>query len=99
MHWQKIALSSGRVADGEHMKIQSQFEKLFIALAGPKEMALFGSRMAVNDREFVTMYFSPKCFPNASGLTTPYSAVECSAPSEEDVALLVGHTDAWSLLA
>ena len=55
MPWYKVAMSVGDVAGGKAMRLQEQFEKIFIGNMAPEEAAMFGA-MDVMSNDY---FFSP----------------------------------------
>ena len=97
MTWEKVTLTATQIAEQKAlMNIQDRFEQLFIAAGGPKEMALFGDKGY--EKDTISVYFSPGCRTICEALIALHKAEACEAPAKEDVALLVGHSDAWDLL-
>jgi hypothetical protein len=96
MTWYKVEMSLEQVANGEHIVLQNQFEGLFMAARGPKDMALFGS--AFDSSEQIHLYFSPGSISHAKALIDSYGGSPCDKPSDKRLALLVGHADAMDRL-
>lgn len=91
MQWRKIWLANSQVASGEHARIQDEFERAFISLGGPTDMAVFDSREVTETG--MCLYFTPEAVERAGDLLDRLGAEECDRPTEE-LALLVGHADA-----
>ena len=89
MPWHKIHLSLDDITAGKQIRIQEEFEALFIAVHGPKDMALFSGPL---DDEGLEMFFSPQAARFAKGLIDKYGGEECEQPSHAGLALLVGHS-------
>ena len=70
-------------------RIQDEFHTLFFAVKGPKDMALFTTKLSKMGN--VELYISPGSLPIAQGLITKYSGAPCEKPDSEVAILLVGH--------
>lgn len=84
--------------NGPHLAavLQREFDSLFTNAGSPTGAAMFCSSNAF---EFV-FFFSPKAVDIAGGYLQIFkSAKPTGQPSKESVALLVGHADAWDMLA
>jgi hypothetical protein len=90
MDWSVIKLSDRDVSKSAAIKLQQQFESMFIAALGPKDAAMFGNLHPERDNHL--FYFSPA----ATRLFSKFlvDASPCAAPSKISVALLVGVSDA-----
>ncbi len=95
MSWHKVSLSVDQVNSGEEMNIQDRFTALFMVAKGPKEMALFSTKLELQG---LKMFFSPGSRPYAKGLIDQYNGEPCPTPPKEDVTLVSGHADAKDLL-
>ena len=98
MPWYKVPFTSNQVAEGEHIALQKKFEKTFITLGAPKEMALFRSTSPISEDEFEIIYFTPISSRYARELILLYSGILCERPDKDDVALLVGHQEDWEFM-
>jgi hypothetical protein len=88
MSWYKIPLSADQIANNLESQIQDDFQKLFFAAHGPKDMALFASQLSIREP---ALYVSPGSLPIAEGLVRKHGGVPCEKPEKNDVALLVGN--------
>jgi hypothetical protein len=86
MPWYRVGLSTTEVAAEKYAKLQTTFDILFKASSSPEDAAMFES----NNPKYI-YYFSPGAVAIAMPLISAYSGVECSAPSEANVTLLIGH--------
>jgi len=100
--WYKITLSNEDLAAGKHMKLQDEFEAIFVSLFASSEppssdFAMFGNRkFSRNNHNF---FFSEKAMssPLLQLLMRAYSGVPCERPMKDDVSLLVGHANSWNI--
>jgi len=99
MSWFKVTLTSSQVSSGEMISIQNEFKNIFDAQGAPKDMALFALKEARSQDEFSILYFSPSSTTPANALISAYNGTPCGTPEKGESALLVGHADAWDLLA
>lgn len=79
-------------------RLQEQFEAVFMTALAPKDAALFTNRQHIG-RDNHVYYFSPKATQIFSVMLSAWSPTECDAPAKDSAALLVGHADAWDMLA
>ena len=87
MHWYKVSMTTEQVINGEHGKVQNDFEKLFISAGGPKDMVLFGSLLSPDGLD---LFFSPHAYSYAKDLIDSYGGVPCENPPPKETPLLVG---------
>jgi hypothetical protein len=92
MPWYKVSLTAEQIANGEEMRIQDQFNVLFSAAGGPKDMALFASKLSGSN--VADLFFSPDAIKVAEPLIRSYRGEICEKPDRRAVALLVGHQSA-----
>ena len=96
MEWIKISVTVEDVVCWKHAEIQNQFEKLFLALGAPKEMALW----CVSPRDGgVDLYMSPGSAKYAGLLASIYGGSPAEAPTGPRLSFLVGHDDARKMLS
>jgi|ERR1051326_6917774 hypothetical protein len=88
MHWHKIRLSAQQISQGEAMRVQNLFNDLRFAAGGPKDMALFASRLRGHD--FAELFFSPGSFPMAEPIVRTYGGESCEKPDRGEVDFLAG---------
>lgn len=91
MLWSKIRISVNDIVAFKHIRLQSTFEALFIAMLAPRDAAMFDNRDIAED---YTFYFSPGCSLFFSSVLSALGAVECPPPSRDSVVLLAGHATA-----
>ena len=91
MSWHKVSLTADQVVKSVEIKLQEQFNALFVAAGGPQDMAMFASSLESNG---VVIFFSPGSLPFAKPLIDTYGGTPSQKPDPKGVALLVGHTDA-----
>ncbi len=95
MSWYKVSFSTNQVVSGEHERLQNKFEALFMAMAAPKDMALFSALFhARGEDKMLDIYFSPGAIDYSNSLIREYSGTPCEKPSRDRLAFLVGHADA-----
>lgn len=92
MPWYKISLTADQIASGEEMRIQDQFGALFLAAKGPRDMALFASKLS--GAVAADLFFSPGSLKMAEPWIRSYHGEVCEKPVRGAVALLVGHQSA-----
>ncbi|MBT3424507.1 MAG: hypothetical protein HOB17_12400 [Candidatus Marinimicrobia bacterium] len=92
MKWFKVSIEPEDVARGVHIRIQEDFNKVFMALHAPKEMALFSNTLLGN--KTLDLYFSPGSYPFVKIINNKYNGTEIEELPPKDVVLLVGHADA-----
>jgi len=91
MKWHKVAMLVEQVVNGEHMRLQDEFAVIFMAVGGPKDMALFSG---IVSKEGLDIYFSPGSISHTKALINTYGGIPCEKPLDKNLALLVGHSDA-----
>jgi hypothetical protein len=92
MPWYKVSLTAEQIANGDEMRIQDQFDALFLAAGGPKDAALFSSKLDRSD--IAHLFFSPGSVKFAEPLIRLCRGEICEKPDRSAVALLVGHQSA-----
>jgi len=106
MSWYKIEFTAEEAAAGKHATLKDGFEEIYFPLGAPVEMALF-ARM-LNERGNSEYYFSPACSVNSfmKALIDSFKGTLCEAPKKNDnapisrqLALIIGHDDAWDMLS
>lgn len=91
MFWTTFKLSSRLIAAGEGMRAQEMFEKWFMGLTGPPDMAMFSITPPGDDHQ--RFYLSPGTQVRAPALVRLLNA-EPTEPPPDDATLLVGRTGA-----
>lgn len=91
MAWLKVKISAEDVAKGLHTHLQEKFQMATGRMRGAKDVAMFGPRDPAGD---YVCYFSPGCLPLVGDFLKARGAVECAAPSSQEVRLLVGDAEA-----
>jgi len=98
MSWHKSTLTTEQIEEQQALvKLEDEFEKLFMEADGPEDMALFSDNNYIGDA--ISIYFSPGCNPSCEALISQYEGKECDPPARGDVFLLAGDDDACDLLA
>ena len=98
MSWQKVSFTTEQIEEERALiKLEDEFERLFMTADGPSDMALFSDNEYEDDR--ITIYFTPGCHPFCDTLITRYAGKECKPPARGDVFLFAGNDDACDLLA
>jgi hypothetical protein len=90
MAWLKIQIPAEDVAKGLHTHLQEKFQ-MVTRMGRAKDVAMFGPRDPGGD---YICYFSPGCLPLVGDFLRARGAVECAAPSPEEVSLLAGDAEA-----
>jgi hypothetical protein len=76
-------------------RIQTLFAAEYTALMQPTDMALFIRHEATGDLHCdAVIYFSPA----AATIASEIAAAPCPQPSKQDLGLLAGSDEAWSVL-
>jgi len=88
MSWYRIPVSAEQAACGVHIRVQTAFEKLWLAALRPKDAAMFSCGSAGRAFE---LYFSPGARRIAHALVESSGGIASEAPPKDDTALLVGH--------
>ena len=95
MAWQKVTMTPEQVGYGEGAQLQDAFEKAFMAANAPAGVAMFGEHKVTDSFSY---YFSPAAVRLFSSMLDAFGASDTTPPSRDEVALLVGHADAWDML-
>lgn len=90
MGWSVVKLSDSDISNMMGMRLQTEFESIFMSARGPKDAAMFGNLYPEKDNHL--FYFSPKATEIFSTFLT--SSAACAAPRKDSVALLVGEANA-----
>ena len=90
MQWHKIIMSSKQVATGKHGELHDDFEKIFISLKGPQDMALFEEYGSSG----CTYYISPSSINYVKHLIEKYSGVPCEHPKPNTLIPIIIN-EAW----
>lgn len=99
MAWYKISMTNNQVAQAQHMKLQEELNKIFMQLLFPKKLAFFGSNEIVSKIHEFYISIPDENISLFKLLLAKYSAQQCAQPKKGEVALLLGHQDAFDLLA
>jgi hypothetical protein len=91
MAWLKVTIAPEDVAKGLHTHLQEKFQSVAMRMRGAKGVAMFGPLEGA--AEYVC-YFSPGCAPLVGDFLKSRGAIECEAPSKDEVRLLAGDADA-----
>lgn len=83
-----MTLSFDDISTRKHMALQNEFEAVFIAFAAPTGAGMFQDRDHTRSHGY---YFSPNAVAIASSMLAGYGAVECPAPRQSEVGILVAH--------
>lgn len=86
MPWFKITLTDNDILSLKGMELQEEFARLFAAAGAPQGTALFSA----HEGGLHEYYFSPSAAAIARAMIRRYAGVECPAPAESSVSLLVG---------
>jgi hypothetical protein len=98
MSWHKATFTTEQIEEQQTLvKLEDQFEKLFMVADGPEDMALFSDNNYKENE--ISIYFTPGCNPSCEELINQYDGKECDPPLRGDVFLLAGNDDASDLLA
>ena len=98
MSWKKVTLTTEQIEEERALiKLEDEFEQLFMQADGPSDMALFSDNEYEGDK--ITIYFTPGCLPSCEALVSRCAGVDCDAPSRGGVFLFAGNDDACDLLA
>ncbi len=97
MSWHKATFTTEQIEEQQSLvKLEDQFEKLFMVAEGPADMALFSDNNYTGDT--ISIYFTPGCNPSCDELISQYKGTECDPPVRGGVFLLAGNDDACDLL-
>ncbi|MGA8709249.1 MAG: hypothetical protein WB646_19940 [Steroidobacteraceae bacterium] len=77
------------IARNWHGILLGHFETFFRALKGPRDMAMYSTRM---DADVVTLYFSPTTEGHAPSFIR-FACAEVCDPPDEPLHFLAGHPD------
>lgn len=106
MSWYKVEFTAQETAAGKHSTLQDGFEKVFLSLNAPVEMALFAR--VLNEKGNSEYYFSPACFVNSfmKALINSFNGQACEKPEKNEnsqfsrmLVLIVGQHNAWKLFS
>lgn len=100
MPWYKVTISAHQPDFYQRLKIQDEFEKIFIMLGHPAEIALFAAGWSHSDT--FSIYFAPDCasYPAMKALMDECGAVPCDKPTretEDELCLRVGAPGSWDV--
>lgn len=96
MNWKKVSISSKDVISGKHVQLQNLYEEVFLATKAPRDAAVFENSPTYDECVY---YFSPGAVAIFDSILRAYEAVPCAAPPRAETSLIVGHSDAWDMLA
>ena len=89
MDWRVVVLTAADSAIGGMSVIQGLFDRIWMALRAPKDMALF-ARSPMGDLIFAEMYFSPASVGPCAEIIAKYNGRPCAKPPKEsETALLI----------
>jgi hypothetical protein len=95
-NWHEVTFSDDDIAAHRHMRLQQEFEALFMANHGPADAALFDNEDITQGHRY---YFSPGAVRFCGQLLTRWGGFQCPRPRLADLgALLVGNADAKKTL-
>lgn len=90
MSWHVVTLTVAEVAGGKITLCREEFERLFLAAHGPRQMALFQRQ---REDGSVELFLTPECSQHAAELLERWQASPCERPSLVGLHLLVGHSE------
>jgi len=91
MKWYKVTLTKDQVEKKQGQRLVEELQEIYEEEDEPEELALF----SVNDKlGGVTYYFPPSTVKYALIIFSFYCGTRCHAPQEEEVALVLGDSNA-----
>ena len=98
MSWYKVTLTGEQLSANEMTTLQNRFQSVLQNCGNPQGMVAVCDKMPEKiEGQYklqTSVYFSPKCFPQASQLISDYSGIPCEPPDFDNTAFLAGDHDA-----
>jgi hypothetical protein len=88
--WYKVALTDDLAGARRQTEIQNEFEQLYTAALGPKDVGMYSTGM-IGDSASFCVYFSPATSKRFGMFLQKIGAEPCARPTDAR-AFLVGHT-------